>query len=487
MFCTKCGANIQDGSKFCVQCGAQIGDITVNVTPKKEIKKKCSVPKAIILVLLLSALVVGLYFFLHSDFYYYLKDNKNGNEYYAEGAYEKALESHQSAYEYKKSEKLEEAICADYSAIGDAFIVEGKFEKAVQNHKAMMEYGAEEAEVNALIIEDYSKWSDSYYEKGDYQEAINTRKNLLKYGVQKTEVDNYITDCYIAWANVYLKKDDPQKALETVYKGIDEKSDERLWAKAQEVKDHTVIINAKYEEYGPTHVVYSYERKYTYDEKGNLLKQNHVNLIGNLINGWEYIEYTYDEKNNLIEEREYKEGDSLYIKTIHTYDENNNRIKSVFYRGGDFKTGTIKYKYDENNNLIKETQYDMDNKKTRTGKYTYDENKCLIKKSFAHKNSNWVQEWIYTYDKESKKLIKVVEQFPSSSAPFEGSKKAYSYDAYGDLKKIIEQSENCEKYNETYNAFGDIIEIHGSGDIQKHVITYTYHYIGNLTEENNES
>lgn len=40
MFCTQCGAKIEDGAKFCTECGAKVTDVKPDAKPAKSRKKK---------------------------------------------------------------------------------------------------------------------------------------------------------------------------------------------------------------------------------------------------------------------------------------------------------------------------------------------------------------------------------------------------------------------------------------------------------------
>ena len=165
----------------------------------------------------------------------------------------------------------------------------------------------------------------------------------------------------------------------------------------------------------------SYYTDYTYDDRGNLVKEHYGNgeyqrsvdylydTNGNLIKEIETVmgksqvlkEYTYDENNRMITQSRPNYG----ILTEYSYDQNGKLIKQI-EKNGDSEDSwySTDYFYDEGGNLIRTLRVDG-NHQTRTD-YVYDENGKLIKETFTDGDIvNYVMDM--TYD-ENGNLSKAV-------------------------------------------------------------------------------
>ena len=98
-----------------------------------------------------------------------------------------------------------------------------------------------------------------------------------------------------------------------------------------------------------------YKTLYKYDEDGNLIEKNNVDLKYKTL-------YKYDGKGNLIEKNEYDSRGHKY-KTLYKYDEKGNLIERYKYlclSEEDYLAYNTLYKYDEEGNLIEENIHDSD-------------------------------------------------------------------------------------------------------------------------------
>ena len=101
---------------------------------------------------------------------------------------------------------------------------------------------------------------------------------------------------------------------------------------------------------------FSYEKRFTYDDKGNLIKEESFNEEGqsNIV-----FEYTYDNNNNVIGEK--YQGPSLTMVTEKRYDANGNEIESMtFENDNSYPSIWSTYEYDEKGNCIKSNSVDID-------------------------------------------------------------------------------------------------------------------------------
>lgn len=60
MFCTNCGSNLPDNSRFCTECGAQIAPPVIPSDPQGSSSKKPRRPKRLLLIILVSTLLISV-------------------------------------------------------------------------------------------------------------------------------------------------------------------------------------------------------------------------------------------------------------------------------------------------------------------------------------------------------------------------------------------------------------------------------------------
>jgi len=88
---------------------------------------------------------------------------------------------------------------------------------------------------------------------------------------------------------------------------------------------------------------------YSYDEKGNLIKEDWINVVGGVQTPHSWKAWTYDAKGNKL-----SEADNRGFKTEWTYDDRGNMLSEAQYDdSGNFWIGTV-YTYDEENRVLTE-------------------------------------------------------------------------------------------------------------------------------------
>ncbi len=186
---------------------------------------------------------------------------------------------------------------------------------------------------------------------------------------------------------------------------------------------------------------------YTYDEKGNLVKEEY-----NEGDYTEVIYYTYDEEGRLEEERvsrpsesyrieyDYNENGDLSIetryedgenvtdntKTLYSYDDQNRLIR-VGKLWKAIYTELYSLSYDSQGNLIEELYPDGD-----SIKYYYDENGVLIKEQSTFSGKTKCP-FVYTYDENGNLLSYLHEEEPGCNCIYYYSEARYTYDVYGNM------------------------------------------------------
>ncbi len=119
-----------------------------------------------------------------------------------------------------------------------------------------------------------------------------------------------------------MKYDDKGNVIEHIFFDEDEKQKEKFLIEYD--NDNKKIAQ---KEFGKELKNYFIERKYSYDENGNPLKQIILNRKGNLI---ESLKFTYDEKNRLVEQQISKS----YLRKFIYDDENHTKTEQRFRGNG---------------------------------------------------------------------------------------------------------------------------------------------------------
>ncbi len=124
---------------------------------------------------------------------------------------------------------------------------------------------------------------------------------------------------------------------------------------------------------------------YTYDDAGNLIKEEITYEHGNVFT----YEYTYDDKGNMVRLTRASTYDGIYNASDHTYDNNGNIVSTVLtMREGDTYTETFANTYDDRNRLTKVVGKD-ENMILFECDYIYDQNGNLIKQVYTNEGDNY--------------------------------------------------------------------------------------------------
>ena len=139
---------------------------------------------------------------------------------------------------------------------------------------------------------------------------------------------------------------------------------------------------------------------YKYDDKGREA-ESLITLSFQGINGCAELRITkeYDQKGNIIEEKNYNNHNKLSSKGIYTYDERGNKIKEIFINLDSKKPEEKNiYIYDKNNNKIEVQEYISENLSEKTI-IKYDEKGNILEKDLIDFNKNMSFKIIYKNDK----------------------------------------------------------------------------------------
>jgi YD repeat-containing protein len=185
---------------------------------------------------------------------------------------------------------------------------------------------------------------------------------------------------------------------------------------------------------------------YTYDEEGNLMRQE-VTYNETLM----AYDYTYDANNNLIH-AEYTDEGVVVAVHDYAYDENGLIIRES-YQEGDVVHYDYENSYDDNGNLIKSEFKTPDGDHVYT--YTYNDEGNLVNEHGTALNEYWYN-IDYTYNADGQLMQKVYTDNEEDSYTAD-----YAYDNAG----------NCIKEETNYSNGG------------KEVFTQEYDANGNVTKE----
>ena len=241
---------------------------------------------------------------------------------------------------------------------------------------------------------------------------------------------------------------------------------------------------------------YSYSEEFAYDALGNLILEK--GTAGYLQNAYHHT-YTYNNLGQRITQTSYQPDGSIYRTTIYSYDEKGNLIKEAHDTGGTeytyHKSGkvlTVKHfgtntaakdeinEYDEQGNLLSATTLDGDNVYRKLA-WTYDSKGNIL--TFAELSGKGIR-YSYTYDEQGNKLTEITYILDVAV-----SGESYTYDAQGNmLTKASLDPETMERSNTyvayTYDSHGNMLTavLHESDGttLQTHNNSYTYDDAGNL-------
>ena len=147
---------------------------------------------------------------------------------------------------------------------------------------------------------------------------------------------------------------------------------------------------------------------YKYDDKGREV-ESLMTLSFQGINGSAELRITkeYDQKGNIIEEKNYNNHNKLSSKGIYTYDERGNKIKEIFINLDSKKPEEKNiYIYDKNNNKIEVQEYISENLSEKTI-IKYDEKGNILEEHITDFNKNMSFKIVYKNDKIGNPIEKI--------------------------------------------------------------------------------
>ena len=147
---------------------------------------------------------------------------------------------------------------------------------------------------------------------------------------------------------------------------------------------------------------------YKYDDKRREV-ESLITLSFQGINGSAELRITkeYDQKGNIIEEKNYNNHNKLSSKGIYTYDERGNKIKEIFINLDSKKPEEKNiYIYDKNNNKIEVQKYISENLSEKTT-IKYDEKGNILEEHITDFNRNTSFKIVYKDDKIGNPIEKI--------------------------------------------------------------------------------
>ena len=153
--------------------------------------------------------------------------------------------------------------------------------------------------------------------------------------------------------------------------------------------------------------LYTRKSDFTYGEDGLLVKKVDTNPedTGSPVHSEFHYVYSYDEKGNLIKEDWINVNDG--VQTPHswkawTYDAKGNKLSETDNRG--FKT---EWTYDDRGNMLSEAQYVEDGSYWMGTTYTYSKENLVLTKAMHRGDASSIMEaFIYEYDSQGNELVR---------------------------------------------------------------------------------
>lgn len=509
MFCSNCGAKLDDSAAFCGECGTRVSVETSPVVMGEEVKdasdaKENSVKKkkggkgrifAVIFValLLLMAAGVGIWYFT-GDTYTSRKNMKKAEAAFAEQEFEDAQEYYKSALEC--DDTLKDA----YVKSAEIDVQKGKFESAIKTLqkglKKTKDIEGATQEITNKLEETYMAAMDEKVKTAAYAEALELADEAIvslntdKLGQKKEEIYNHMITAKLAESDYYGAISVAGQAYSaTANKAFADKRVDIYISMAKNAMDHNDVYTAV---------------SYLDDGYNDTNSQKLIDAKVSMLNEWidsalaekEYeTAITFaDEAAYLTEDDTFKERKtSIYLEWADSYLEKEDYVAALEVLNKGFhstEAEEISAKIEEINSKrivlskkVVDTQLGnsvktyYDDKGLETEVAYYDENGALTeKRTFAYDADGNLSE-VAVYDKEENLTAKTLYEW----ADVEGEKHCVVTYLDGQermtMREEMDEEGNSLTYTE-YDVEEDTVSIHRS---------YEYDEKGNLVAEVIES
>lgn len=322
---------------------------------------------------------------------------------------------------------------------GENLIGQSYYKNGALSQNIIYTYNAQGWLTEHTVVRDYG--SETYI-KYEYYEDGTIKRQVQKEAYVDDTFDEDIKE-FDERGNLVYHKDalNPGVTHQYTYNDNDQLLEELSYHNDKPIK----ILRRTYDEAGHILTEFadcqweeSYNRRYSYNENGELIKTEYLDMAGNEVDGysqniydekgnlvrreeiylWDadgeysgYHNYLYDENGNLIEESGFTSFyphavGGLSITCTYTYDENGRKISQLSVEDGEEMLST--WKYDEQGNVIEETRGDY------TYQYTYDEAGNLIKKVYLEngaetRTETWTYQALYLTPEQAELVLKEQE------------------------------------------------------------------------------
>lgn len=197
MFCSKCGSEIPDESKFCQKCGANLNSQNSSSKLKKKISKKILIAISAVIIVVLVCIIGGI-IYSKPSVKYALAETAFANENYA-----RAVKLYTAVGDYEDAQaKLEEATILEHYNLGMRLYEKKDFEAAIVEFTATNGYEDSEG----MIEECNYHIGLQYYEISDYFSAAEALSNSNGYLDAEEKI--------IEIGEIYLNNKDYENAKE---------------------------------------------------------------------------------------------------------------------------------------------------------------------------------------------------------------------------------------------------------------------------------
>lgn len=339
MYCGNCGKEIKEHALFCSHCGSSTHiENCIQSVPKPKKKRKIAIMSVIILIPLIS--LVAVFFSNNSN------DYKKAVKLVEDGRFDEAL----AVIETLPKDKQ-----ADFLFAPSKTIVTEESDGEIKTDLYFYEYdndgncidlihqcpdGSEIKNVfeydNGLLVSRTRTSADGTTMLFEFE--YDSKQRLIE--LLRTVSDGTSTTTYSYEGNNLVKLTQTDGNGNNTYTTVYTYDDNGNLTQSDTIRNHDGTVSESIS-------------KYTYDESGNCLSEQH--------GSYQEIYYTYDTDGNMLTKVELYNGES-WLKETYCYDRQNNCIETLgTYKSG--RPGRKYYEYDGVGNCFKYTSTSTDGTK----------------------------------------------------------------------------------------------------------------------------